>query len=824
MNSDTFPSSDSLKSEINRVRSKLLGSSCLRSESRESGTGSPELNKAESACESRDQIHTGTERKLPLDLDENEWVRETSKVESFGSSKPKEPCDSENKSANQAPNSICLEENIMNHESKYPENHTCESIDSHFGKSSTTILETQLKKQSEEDSPHANRATNWSHAEPSLTSVEVSVSGHQQRSQFFSLPAHSKERIFETHQKESGEARPLCRNKDYLIRSTYNLSKSPISVIALKTASNGLCKCGEMLLDKAVPEEKLAAILKLEEKDTPLLTPFEQNTSLKTETEKNSLDVPPKCNGLDATLREQERPAARRRLSKTIQQLQEKIQKEIESNENISLNEKETQKRNPEPKRIPTKLTSRFVRERSRRRSKSRIGFKVLQSSHKHPQVQIKERPYRQWMGVGNCVTYDSRYIVSSNCSQDNSLAHGRALTLAREEGERALEEPEEGKEHLTKPADVTTINSNQTSTNADMSKDFHSQSNGSPDCNSDKYSPTYECIGDTKKPVLGKVYKVTHGENTLNTSPELGNGEDNGSLIPPTYERSRCIRRSSFHTDRRIRPPTPHSDFCDSATNSKIPFSQPRCRAASRKRVFGGSMGFKSQTLSASSVKNIQRKSNDISGESSPTKSDFRDNMRTPKLFIAASKQQRKLTTNASPRKKSVNTLQNQTISASSKDAGHRDSVETLCSDVSTTTRESSARTESSSSWYSKDTSSSHNDLAPAHWDGQLSPEARLARDVAGGVSRRRPGADRASNNRRYVDVQALVDFKGTLPGQLNFCKGQIIKQMLSSSFDSTEGMSYGYYRAGPFKRKKKGLFPSSCVTHVSHGQGIKD
>ncbi|XP_059160711.1 uncharacterized protein LOC131944197 [Physella acuta] len=66
-----------------------------------------------------------------------------------------------------------------------------------------------------------------------------------------------------------------------------------------------------------------------------------------------------------------------------------------------------------------------------------------------------------------------------------------------------------------------------------------------------------------------------------------------------------------------------------------------------------------------------------------------------------------------------------------------------------------------------------------------------------------------------RYKRVQAIVDFMGTLPGQLSFEKGQIIQQRLA---DSMSGMSYGYYRIGRLKKKRKGLFPSSCVIDCPH------
>ena len=785
MISGTCRSSESLKSEIDRVRSKLLGSSCLGSESQECGRGNPNLKKEESACESCDQENTDKERQAQLHPDKNDQIKKSSTVDFCVSSEPEKPgggeCESE---AN-----VCHEKGIMHSESETFENRINGGIDDREIKSSATHTDGQFRIQNIGGSPLASHATKRNHAELSVTAIEVSVSGHKQGSQFASTPAQSKEMTFEISQKvqkhsESDQVKPLHRNKGYPIKSTHNLSKSPISVITLKTASNGLCTCGEMLLDKGFHEDKLTPISKSKEEDLLVSTSLDVNTVAKIfhpETEIRSAGVSVKNDRSDATIRERERPAVRRRLSKTIQHLQEKIQKEMENNEYKSGKENEIQRRNVEPKKISTKLTSRFVRERSRRRSKSRIGFKVLQSSRKYPQVQIKERPYRQWIGVGNCVAHDSRFIVSSNCSQDhicladsiNSSSH--ILPRKGEEG-IVVGEKEERKEQIKKLADVI---SHQPCTDTDLvSKNLHilDQSNEVSDSISENGSGTEERTTEIPKPVLGVAHKLFHADKALNSSnissSELSNKEDickalSSNSKAPAQERSRCIRRSSLQTDRRIRPPTPHSDFpCGITKNSKLPFNQSKCRTASRRRIASGTMGFKGHALSVPSMKQNQsgqkRKPSGFSGEESPTKVEFGDTIRKSKLFTAAPKQQRKSTLNGYSRKNNEIALQNQTqkspcdmLSASSEDTGHRGSLETLWSDVSTTTRESSTRTESSSSWFSKDVSGNHGNAALVD---QSSPGARGTTAEADGAARRRSGADRTSrvsHTRRYVDVK---------------------------------------------------------------------
>ncbi|KAH9492243.1 hypothetical protein Btru_026058 [Bulinus truncatus] len=62
------------------------------------------------------------------------------------------------------------------------------------------------------------------------------------------------------------------------------------------------------------------------------------------------------------------------------------------------------------------------------------------------------------------------------------------------------------------------------------------------------------------------------------------------------------------------------------------------------------------------------------------------------------------------------------------------------------------------------------------------------------------------------YKMVQAIVDFRGTLPGQLSFRKGQIIRQRCETENQASD-LCYGSYSVGRLKKKRKGLFPAYCV-----------
>ncbi|XP_005109311.1 uncharacterized protein LOC101849499 [Aplysia californica] len=67
-----------------------------------------------------------------------------------------------------------------------------------------------------------------------------------------------------------------------------------------------------------------------------------------------------------------------------------------------------------------------------------------------------------------------------------------------------------------------------------------------------------------------------------------------------------------------------------------------------------------------------------------------------------------------------------------------------------------------------------------------------------------------------KYMAVTAVEDYTGTLPGQLSFRAGQIIK-LRRSDEEPQDGLCYGYYRTGRLRKKRKGLFPLSCISTVN-------
>ncbi|KAK6989471.1 hypothetical protein BgiMline_012692 [Biomphalaria glabrata] len=66
------------------------------------------------------------------------------------------------------------------------------------------------------------------------------------------------------------------------------------------------------------------------------------------------------------------------------------------------------------------------------------------------------------------------------------------------------------------------------------------------------------------------------------------------------------------------------------------------------------------------------------------------------------------------------------------------------------------------------------------------------------------------------YKLVQAVMDFRGTLPGQLSFRKGQIIRQRCETETQASD-LCYGSYSVGRLKKKRKGLFPAYCVAEYT-------
>lgn len=648
-----------------------------------------------------------------------------------------------------------------------------------------------------------------------LTAVEVSVSGHQQGDQSGTADLGDyRNRMVDVSNEmprdEDSGCNRLCRRADSnSTKPTYNLSKAPISLITLKTANNGLCTCGEMLFNKA-DRLKASLTLKTEGKETTesahlgvtVHPKSHLQTLLVAEAESRELTLKDKSSETKVLALGEKRPAVGRRLSKTIQHLQEKLQKEIQDNGSKAWKEDDRPGKTTESKRI-FKTNNRFVRERSRRRSKSRVGYKVLQSARKYPHAITKERPYRQWMGVGNCVSNDMRFIVSSNSSPDSKCLLQCENSSRKGDGENTM--------NLYN--DLPCKNKVDTKDSSDQLESSKNEERGL-----DVVPKPWTIVGAT-----GSCLSDSLRNNCPNSIAREG---------------ARGARRSSLRPDRRVRPPTPHSDFTRENENAeKTPLNTVKPQRTSRKGSISGVLGIDTRAPSVSKNRLTPNEFGRysprlLSNETSPSKFEFDYIVRSSKLFTAAARQQRKHSRTAYLRSKNTDAPKNHAgksvtsnisqISsrggnlATSEETPYHGSMETLWSDVSTTTGESSTRTESSSSWYCKDISGNHDNTSREQRHCLSSPEERLTLtgyDFTKRVFEAR-GKDRGVYNRKYVDVQAVVDFKGSLPGQLSFHKGQIIRQLVSSSKGSAEDMSYGYYRTGALKRKKKGLFPSACVT----------
>ncbi|GFS01658.1 hypothetical protein ElyMa_002843800 [Elysia marginata] len=862
----TFAPEEFLSSEIDRVRSKLLGTSCLGVETREDEKASPDLTErvrnCHSPCQQTNDMIDGT---ALVSLEAKEQIAKLPDIDPYVTVRQERPDNSDFETALR--NKIIVGACPAKHEPEVSQFSPGCGNNDHAVSSSAISSAFLSDKSAQEILRNGNKFTKRSDTEYPLTAVEVSVSCHQQGGPFNSGQAKGTKAMTEIAKKAQqgsnfGQVKQFRRNYCFSSRPAQNLGKAPISVITLKTANNGLCTCGELLTNKALDlcEERLnTPYSKPEAKDvhasTDLRVKAMSNADLQTrsEAETVSSEVSQRYNGSEASTVERKRPAVRRRLSETIQNLQEKIQKELANNESMSRKENDIRAKTAEPQRMSSKLRSRFVRERSRKRSKSRVGYKVSQSARKYPQSNTKERPYRQWMGVGSCVAYDRRYIVSSNSSQDTKCLAKRELSKRKGKGEgpdclsdRKEEngQKEEEPNGSGKDSDKNTATSPQLPKDSvDVLKGLLSESRTASRC-ANKEGLEAKLLtkpNKTEKHDLNAVPRAWLTSTNPYTS-ETKSIEETCYTSPlksssVVREGSRSFRRVSSYTERRVRSPTPHSYL--SCGNEKTERSLFHESKASIQRSVRETLSDKKQALSVSRKEQtshgLEQHLSRLFGERSPSKSELDGIMRTSKGFTAAPRQQRKHNRTARYHKENGDALlrcpigksitsstQNLSYggdSATSEDtAHHHGSMDTLWSNVSSTTWESSTRTESSSSWYSKDIK--HDKASPENWQSQSSPDLQLTgtgSEVASKSVLDGREKNTAVHTRKYVDVQAVIDFKGTLPGQLSFRKGQIIRQMVSSSECSNVDMSYGYYRTGALKRKKKGLFPSACVARLS-------
>ena len=781
---------ESMKSEIDRVRDKLLKTSCIETETKEYKKETLGVKKEKMSDNDQHGRENAEIIKCPIggDLKGKKRELEADKIVSPEFSEMGKQNGVESKAAMDNPFTANARQGhaqeSAHDNAKLPHDNTVGGSRDRLISSSAAFSVCHPAKGNNTESPQMV--------------VDVSVNDLQQHNEFVSLPAQIiKETPGKNIQQRSDSllASSNRRTERCPSRFSQKLSKSPISVITLSSAG----KCEEMCPNHGTPFSKPG------EKASQVAT-----SKFHSESEPKISEDSQNYERSDAITDERQRPTVRRRLSKTIQHLQEKIQKEIENNENKIWKQSDTNVKNFEPQRLSAKVSSRFARERSRKRSKSRVGYKVLQSTRKYPLVHTKERPYRQWMGVGNCVAHDTRFIVaSSNCSQDNICLTKQGISPRRNnvEGPNGLSEIV-----LHKSKECVWANMNEEEKNKDHYKlmdatkeeinkgaiDLIPNSNNVSECdrkeelNVDEHTTQGE-LEQIQKPNEDNLHNsrcvstvptsTTPWASELNNDKKLGNGRT-VKTSSPTRERSRCMRRSALHTDKRIRPPTPHSGFSSgNVKNSKLPFNKSKPRTSSKKRIASGTLGSPGHVLSVS--RNFQvpgaseRKPPGFSRGGLPSKPEFNDIMRSSKRFTAAPKQQRKPNRAAHPCNvckenaiglPSKNIDKNATLDTASSspcdanslrsgETGHHGSLETLWSDVSTTTWESSVKTESSSSWYHRDVSGNHDESPQKQKYCHLSPRTRLPGPEVDASEKafEAGGTDRTIHTRKYVDVQVI-------------------------------------------------------------------
>ncbi|GFO18911.1 hypothetical protein PoB_004541600 [Plakobranchus ocellatus] len=713
------------------------------------------------------------------------------------------------------------------------------------------------------------------------TAVEVVVTGLQHCYQDAPRTAQSnKPSLDKTCQQSSDHG---CGG--HPLRTAQNLSKSPISLITLNTDYKRLTALEGNATDIGIQKDTLNLLTDESKGEFPLVSNT-KTVATKDRSESGECISDIKCCQSD-------HPTVRRRLSKTIQHLQEKLQQEMENDENKCAKQNGDDGKPHESKKFPGAANVRCRRECSRKRSKSRIAFKVLQGARKYPPVHAKERPYRQWMGVGNCVTHDSRYIVSSTgivLKQTKKLETSAAMGSAENSSEspasssqvncvsiltnsgnernidwiqqqKDKEEETLASQQISQVDDTlsnhghfirnqgsfSSIEANQTNRSNSVHGIEQLKNEEKQEISSTKNVPSEEL---PHEPHLSSM--TAHLKTEKFSTPPANDEKPAGNDIfskstSPTRERSRCTKRAPI---RRL--PTPHSDYnCAALKNSNPSHGMSKTCPNTSKGLFlrksNGSPNHTTSSRKGQSVKNYINHT--CSSSNSKEQSSFARGMqkgrspskpklsvygpiRSTKMFTAAAKQQKKPLVQDHEFGKRGCTVKNDEIhcasfntkqispcevdSMTSGDNIHHGSFETLWSDVSATTWESSIKTGSSSSWY-------RTDISGNHCDASLKDHIKSTSKTRGTGAESCERTDIYSlsnvNNqlRKYIDVKAIENFRGALPGQLSFCKGQMIKQFVSASPASADGMSYGYYRVGAFRRKKKGLFPSSCVISIS-------